>query len=121
MSIRSLSIDRSKQIKEKSDMMSTIVVYGGELPAVCAAAKAAAKCSTATVHVIVPYASGKLGGIATVGGQNYWDIPTNVPAYANSNLPQRERLAGCIPVRVDITQKKCASNWTVRLPNMVIA
>lgn len=51
--------------------MSTIVVYGGELPAVCAAAKAAAKCSTATVHVIVPYASGKLGGIATVGGQNY--------------------------------------------------
>lgn len=69
--------------------MSTIVVYGGELPAVCAAAKAAAKCSTATVHVIVPYASGKLGGIATVGGQNYWDIPTNVPAYANSNLPQK--------------------------------
>ena len=65
--------------------MPTIVVYGGELPAVCAAAKAAATSASATIHVIVPYVTAKLGGIATVGGQNYWDTsngetnPANFP------------------------------------------
>ena len=28
---------------------------------------------TTTIHLIVPYVLHKLGGIATVGGQNYWD------------------------------------------------
>lgn len=65
--------------------MPTIVVYGGELPAVCAAAFAAATCTSATIHVIVPYVTAILGGIATVGGQNYWGTsngesnPANFP------------------------------------------
>lgn len=54
-------------------MGKTILVYGGDLPAVSAAAKAAATAMTETIHLIVPYVPHKLGGIATVGGQNYWD------------------------------------------------
>lgn len=53
--------------------MNKIVIYGGDLPAIAAAAKAASTAMTATIHLIVPYVPRKLGGIATVGGQNYWD------------------------------------------------
>lgn len=51
-----------------------IVVYGGGLQAVAAAAKAANANSSAKVLVIVPYAVPQLGGIATSGGQNFWDV-----------------------------------------------
>lgn len=47
--------------------MNRIVIYGGDIPA----AKAASTEVTATIHLIIPYIPHKLGGIATVGGQNY--------------------------------------------------
>lgn len=53
--------------------MSRLVIYGGDLPAIASAAKAASTEVTATIHLIIPYVPHKLGGIATVGGQNYWD------------------------------------------------
>lgn len=53
--------------------MNSILIYGGDLPAVATATKVAATAMTTTIHLIVPYVLHKLGGIATVGGQNYWD------------------------------------------------
>lgn len=53
--------------------MAHTVVYGGGFAAVAAAAKAASNASNKTVVLIVPYPTAKLGGIATIGGQNYWD------------------------------------------------
>lgn len=53
--------------------MADIIVYGGGFQAVAAAAKAANNALSKSVLVIVPYPVSKLGGIATVGGQNYWD------------------------------------------------
>lgn len=53
--------------------MNRIVIYGGDLPAIAATAKATATAITATIYFIVPYVPHKLGGIATVCGQNYWD------------------------------------------------
>ena len=38
-----------------SKLGKTILVYGGDLPAVSAAAKAAATAMTETIHLIVPY------------------------------------------------------------------
>lgn len=55
------------------EYMNRIVIYGGNLPAIAAAARAASTAMTATIHLVVPYVPHKLGGIATVGGQNYWD------------------------------------------------
>lgn len=51
--------------------MNRIVIYGGDIPAIASAAKAASTEVTATIHLIIPYVPHKLGGIATVGGQNY--------------------------------------------------
>lgn len=53
--------------------MPNIVIYGGGPQAVAAAAKAAAQATGSTVYVISPDPTGKLGSIATTGGQNYWD------------------------------------------------
>lgn len=84
--------------------MPTIVVYGGELPAVCAAAKAAATSTSAKVHVIVPYVTAKLSGIATVGGQNYWDKSslTSIP----ENSRSRARFRGSIRAAVATTRMR---------------
>ena len=53
--------------------MPDIIVYGGGFQAVAAAAKAANNAPNKTILVVVPYPVDKLGGIATIGGQNYWD------------------------------------------------
>lgn len=50
-----------------------IVVYGGDIQAVAAACKAAQNAPDAKVAIIIPDLSGLIGGIATAGGQNYWD------------------------------------------------
>lgn len=61
-------------------MAKTIVVYGGTMAGVAAAAKAAKNAPTATIHLVVPDpvnhdGSGcSLGAIGTVGGQNFFDI-----------------------------------------------
>lgn len=54
--------------------MADIIVYGGGFQAVAAAAKAANNALSKSVLVIVPYPVSKLGGIATVGEQNYWGM-----------------------------------------------
>lgn len=66
-----------------------VVVYGGDLPGVFAAAKAAAELASGKVALIVPYPKTRyknesgtwvedylLGGIMTAGGLNYWDDKT---------------------------------------------
>ena len=53
--------------------MADILVYGGGFQAVAAAAKAANNALTKSVLVVVPSPVPKLGDIATIGGQNYWD------------------------------------------------
>lgn len=53
--------------------LNTIIIYGGDLPTISAAAKTATTAITATIHLIVPYVPHKLGGITKVGGQNYLD------------------------------------------------
>lgn len=53
-----------------------VVVYGNGIQAVLAACKAAQKLKVKAerdVLLIVPDVTGKLGGIVTVGGQNFWD------------------------------------------------
>ena len=51
-----------------------VIVYGGGLQAVAAAAKAARKLpDNKEVLLISPYPTNEIGGIATSGGQNYWD------------------------------------------------
>lgn len=51
-----------------------IVVYGGGLTGCAAAWKAAATAPDRTVVLVVPYPEGEYGGLATVGGQNFWDV-----------------------------------------------
>lgn len=51
--------------------MNRIVIYGGDRPTIAAAAKVVSTAMTTTIHLIAPYVPHKLGGIATVGGQNY--------------------------------------------------
>lgn len=53
--------------------MSDIIIYGGGFSAIAAAAKAANNAPNKTVLLVAPYPTAKLGGIATIGGQNYWD------------------------------------------------
>lgn len=53
--------------------MADIIIYGGGFAAVAAAAKAANNAPNKTVLLVAPYPTAKLGGIATIGGQNYWD------------------------------------------------
>lgn len=61
-------------------MAKTIVVYGGTMAGVAAAAKAAKNAPSANIHLVVPdpvnyNGSGcALGAIGTVGGQNFFDI-----------------------------------------------
>ena len=50
-----------------------MIVYGNGLQAVFAACKAASQITSGKVLLVVPDTTGKLGGIVTVGGQNYWD------------------------------------------------
>ena len=50
-----------------------VIVYGNGLQAVFAACKAASQITSGKVLLVVPDTTGKLGGIVTVGGQNYWD------------------------------------------------
>ncbi|WP_216363910.1 MULTISPECIES: FAD-dependent oxidoreductase [unclassified Neomoorella] len=51
-----------------------IVVYGGGLAGCAAAWKAAATAPDRTVVLVVPYPEHEYGGLATVGGQNFWDV-----------------------------------------------
>ncbi|MDN5344031.1 MAG: hypothetical protein PWQ18_142 [Clostridia bacterium] len=51
-----------------------VVVYGGGLAACAAAWKAAATAPDKQVALVVPYPGGEYGGLATVGGQNFWDL-----------------------------------------------
>jgi len=51
-----------------------IAVYGAGLAGCAAAWKAAATAPQKKVCIIVPYPERLYGGLATVGGQNYWDI-----------------------------------------------
>jgi hypothetical protein len=51
----------------------TIVVYGDTMAGVAAAAKAAANAPSHQVILIAPGTSTKLGGLGTVGGQNFYD------------------------------------------------
>ena len=58
--------------------MANVVIYGGGLQAVAAAAKFLSETETDTVDMIVPYVapegSSYLGGLATYGGQNFFDL-----------------------------------------------
>ena len=54
--------------------MANIVVYGSGWAGIAAAAKAARFAPDATVHLISPYPVAKLGGISTIGGQNFIDL-----------------------------------------------
>lgn len=51
-----------------------VVVYGGGLAACAAAWKAAATAPESRVVLIIPYLARRYGGLATVGGQNFWDV-----------------------------------------------
>ena len=51
-----------------------IVVYGGSLAGCAAAWKAAAAAPDKQVALVVPYPEREYGGLATVGGQNFWDL-----------------------------------------------
>ena len=51
-----------------------IVIFGNGMHAVFAACKAASEAPAKSVALIVPDVSGKLGGLASVGGQNYCDV-----------------------------------------------
>ncbi|SMB90021.1 FAD dependent oxidoreductase [Thermanaeromonas toyohensis ToBE] len=51
-----------------------IVIYGGGLAACAAAWKAASFASDKRVALVVPYIARQYGGLATVGGQNFWDV-----------------------------------------------
>ncbi|WP_433542187.1 FAD-dependent oxidoreductase [Neomoorella humiferrea] len=51
-----------------------IVVYGGGLAGCAAAWKAAATAPDRSVALVVPYPEHQYGGLATVGGQNFWDV-----------------------------------------------
>lgn len=51
-----------------------IVVYGGGLAACAAAWKAASFAPDKRVALVVPYTARRYGGLATVGGQNFWDV-----------------------------------------------
>lgn len=53
--------------------MADIIIYGGGFSAVAAAAKVANNSPNKTILLVAPYPTAKLGGIATIGGQNYWD------------------------------------------------
>lgn len=51
-----------------------IAVYGGGLAGCAAAWKAAATVPERSVILVVPYPEHQYGGLATVGGQNFWDL-----------------------------------------------
>lgn len=54
--------------------MGNIIVYGSGWAGIAAAAKAARFAPNAEIHLISPYPVAKLGGISTIGGQNYIDL-----------------------------------------------
>lgn len=62
-----------------------VVVYGGGLAACAAAWKAAATAPESKVVIIIPYLAQRYGGLATVGGQNFWDVRY---WYRDGRLPQ---------------------------------
>jgi len=51
-----------------------IVVYGGGLAGCAAAWKAGRTAPDRQVVMVVPYPEVRYGGLATVGGQNFWDL-----------------------------------------------
>ncbi len=51
-----------------------IVVYGGGLAGCAAAWKASLEAPDKQVAMLVPYPEWYYGGLATVGGQNFWDL-----------------------------------------------
>jgi len=54
--------------------MGNIIVYGSGWAGIAAAAKAARFAPNAEIHLISPYPVAKLGGISTIGGQNFIDL-----------------------------------------------
>lgn len=51
-----------------------VLIYGGNVAA-CAAAQVAAKeAPEARIALVVPYLAKAYGGLATAGGQNFWDV-----------------------------------------------
>lgn len=54
--------------------MADIVVYGSGLQGCAAAAKAAGNAPNKSVVLIIPDPAGTLGGLGTIGGQNFFDI-----------------------------------------------
>ena len=54
--------------------MANIIVYGSGWAGIAAAAKAAKNARGATVHLISPYPDSRLGGISTIGGQNFIEV-----------------------------------------------
>lgn len=57
-----------------SVVRADIVVYGGGLAGCAAAWKAACAAPDKRVVMLVPYPEARYGGLATVGGQNFWDL-----------------------------------------------
>ncbi|OIQ55254.1 FAD dependent oxidoreductase [Moorella thermoacetica] len=55
-------------------VQADIVVYGGGLAGCAAAWKAAVAAPDKRVALVVPYPGREYGGLATVGGQNFWDL-----------------------------------------------
>lgn len=51
-----------------------ILIYGGSLAACAAANTAATDAPAARIGLVIPYAAKAYGGLATVGGQNFWDV-----------------------------------------------
>ncbi|MBC7347191.1 MAG: FAD-dependent oxidoreductase [Clostridia bacterium] len=51
-----------------------ILIYGGSLAACAAARTAAADAPAAKIGLVIPYPARAYGGLATVGGQNFWDV-----------------------------------------------
>lgn len=50
-----------------------IVIYGGGLGAYCSAMSASKTSPSKSICMIIPCPTAMVGGIATAGGQNFWD------------------------------------------------
>lgn len=72
----------------------TIVIYGDTMAGVAAAAKAASNAPTHQVILIAPGTSSKLGGLGTVGGQNFYDTKKwYSPSLGTTDHPQKGTFA----------------------------
>ncbi len=90
-----------KKIRRKINM-ANIVIYGAEISGICAALKARANLlndgNEHNIKIIVTNPSGKLGGLATIGGLNCWDV---------FNAPLMEYDRAAYETNNNITPKCC--------------